>query len=121
MRIAMLLACALTAAFVLAGYAPTQRAFAAPYPTTGPCTLQPSSHNLIVWEYEPPLLDNSIEIGDVDLLKCKPTIATWRDYQPDGPGYCHKIAWADDNPGYKADVQPAAPLKKALDEALSRW
>jgi hypothetical protein len=115
MRTAMPSACALAAAFVLAGYGQTPPAFAAPYPTTGPCTLQTSSHNLIVWEHEP-LLDNSIETGDVDLLKCKPTIATWRDYQPDGPGYCHKIVWADDNPGYKADVQPAAPLKKALDE-----
>jgi hypothetical protein len=61
-------------------------------------------------------LDNSIEIGDVDLLKCKPTLDTWREYQPDAPGYCHKIAWADDNPGYTADVQPAAPLRKVLDE-----
>jgi hypothetical protein len=116
MRNTTLLACTLGAAFIVAGYGQTQPAFASPHPTTGTCTVQTSNHDLIVWEHEPPLLDNSIEIGDIDLLKCKPTLDTWRGYQPDGPGYCHKIAWADDNPGYEADVQPAAPLKKVLDE-----
>jgi hypothetical protein len=48
-------------------------------------------------------------------MHCKPTLDTWRYGQSTGPGYCSKIAWADDNPGYDADARPAAPLKKVLD------
>jgi hypothetical protein len=41
---------------------------------------------------------------------------TWRASRPTGPGYCAKIAWSADNPGYPPSVQPAPPLKKVIDQ-----
>jgi hypothetical protein len=35
---------------------------------------------------------------------------------PHGPGYCSKIAWSADNPGYVKGVSPVAPLQKVIDE-----
>jgi len=35
---------------------------------------------------------------------------------PNGPGYCSKIAWSADNPGYVKNVSPVAPLQKVIDE-----
>jgi hypothetical protein len=83
---------------------------------SGECDLQPTEHDLILWERAPRLLDNSIEIGDVDLGHCQPTLATWASMQPTGPGFCTKIAWADDNPGYPIGSRPSRPLKKVIDE-----
>ena len=54
------------------------------------------------------------EIGNVDLFHCAPTLTTWRSTVPTGPGFCTKIAWASDNPGYPIDATPAPPLKHVL-------
>jgi hypothetical protein len=87
-----------------------------PVPRSGPCNLQPSDRDLIIWERSPRLPDSAVKVGDVDGVNCKPTIDDWKTGEPTGPGYCAKIAWASDNPGYDADVRPAPPLKKVIDE-----
>jgi hypothetical protein len=91
-------------------------ASAAPMPESGPCNLQPTSNDLIIWERWPRLPDAANRVGDVDGVNCKPTLDDWKAGEPTGPGYCAKIAWASDNPGYDADARPAAPLKHVLDE-----
>lgn len=83
--------------------------------TTSGCDL-PTDRDLIIWQRFPRLLADALEVGDADLVHCKPTLDTWASMQPTGPGYCSKIAWADDNPGYDVDVRPAPPLKKVIDE-----
>jgi hypothetical protein len=88
---------------------------AAPVPTSGTCDL-PTTRDLIIWEHFPRLPDDVLEVGDADLLRCKPTLDTWRDDQPTGVGYCSKIAWASDNPGYNVDARPVLPLKNVIDE-----
>ena len=40
----------------------------------------------------PRVPDFATEIGDADLVQCKPTLDTWRDSEQTGPGYCSKIA-----------------------------
>jgi hypothetical protein len=35
---------------------------------------------------------------------------------PSGPGYCSKVGWSSDNPGYVLGLSPAPPLTKVIDE-----
>lgn len=93
----------------------TPSAAGSPEPTSPGCDL-PTSSDLIIWDHRPRLADSAFEIGDADLSACKPSLDTWKAGQPTGPGYCSKIAWASDNPGYDVDVRPALPLKKVIDE-----
>lgn len=86
-----------------------------PAPASPSCDL-PTSRDLIIWERSPRLPDSALEVGDADLMKCKPTLDTWKAGQPNGPGYCSKIAWASDNSGYDVDARPAPPLKKVVDQ-----
>jgi hypothetical protein len=86
-----------------------------PIPRSGRCDM-PTTRDLIIWERRPQILDNAYEVGDADLSQCKPTVDTWPANEPTGPGYCSKIAWASDNPGYDTDVRPAPPLKKVVEE-----
>src|SRR5882757_9819313 len=86
-------------------------ASAAPMPESGPCNLEPTSRDLIIWERWPRLPDAAQEVGDVDGSQCKLTLDSWKAGEPTGPGYCAKIAWASDNPGYDVDARPAPPLK----------
>ena len=88
----MLAACGL--AFVSA--APSE-AGTVPIPRSGPCNL-PTTRDLIISQRAPQLQDSAFEVGDADLVHCKPTLDTWGAEQPAGPGYCSKIAWASDNP-----------------------
>jgi hypothetical protein len=80
-----------------------------------PCNL-PTVRSLIVWQRVPAAQDNSYLINEADLANCRPTLDTWHASQPTGPGFCSKIAWASDNPGYTAAVWPALPLKNVLDQ-----
>jgi hypothetical protein len=81
------------------------------------CKSEPDdTRDLIIWQRAPRLQDSAFEVGDADLVHCKPTLDTWGAEQPAGPGYCSKIAWASDNPSYDVDVRPAPPLKKVIDE-----
>ncbi|MHA7653859.1 hypothetical protein ACX9NE_28945 [Mycobacterium sp. ML4] len=80
-----------------------------------PCDL-PVSSGLIIWQHAPGMPDRSVFASEADLYNCRPTLDTWRAGQPTGPGYCSKIAWSSDNPGYVPGVAPAAPLKKVIDQ-----
>lgn len=80
-----------------------------------PCDL-PISSGLIIWQHGPGVPDRSMFANPADIYNCRPTLDTWRARQPTGPGYCSKIAWSSDNPGYIPDVTPAAPLKKVIDQ-----
>jgi hypothetical protein len=86
-----------------------------PIPKSPPCNLQLTSNDLIIWERAPRLPDSALKVGDVDGVNCKPTLDDWKAGEPTGPGYCAKIAWASDNPGYDTDVRPAPALKKVID------
>lgn len=85
-----------------------------PIPAAGLCDM-PTTSDLIVWKRRPRLFDSAFEIGDADLSQCKPTVDTWPAAQPTGPGYCSKIAWASDSPGYDTDARPSPPLKKVIE------
>lgn len=80
-----------------------------------PCDL-PVSNGFIVWQHRPGVPDRSVFANEADIYNCRPTLETWRAGQPTGPGYCSKIAWSADNPGYAPGVTPAAPLKKVIDQ-----
>ncbi len=60
--------------------------------------------------------DSAVAINESDLYNCRPALDTWRALMPNGPGYCSKIEWSTDNPGYVMNVSPVAPLKKVIDE-----
>lgn len=85
-----------------------------PIPITGPCDM-PTTRDLIIWERRPRIPDSAFTVGDADLSQCKPTVDTWPAGEPTGPGYCSKIAWASDNPGYDTEARPAPPLKKVIE------
>ncbi|MGA7055235.1 MAG: hypothetical protein WBZ37_29020 [Mycobacterium sp.] len=70
--------------------------------------------DLIIWERRPHLPDSAIQVGDTG-PHCSSTLDTWAQEQPTGPGYCAKIAWASDNPGYDSDARPASPLKHVIE------
>lgn len=80
-----------------------------------PCDL-PISRALIIWQHAPGVPDRSVFANESDIYTCRPMLDTWRANQPSGPGYCSKIAWSSDNPGYVPSVSPAAPLKKVIDQ-----
>ena len=86
-----------------------------PTPRSGPCNL-PTTRDLIIWERRPRILDSALEVGDADLMNCKPTLDTWAAGEPTGTGYCSKIAWASDNAGYDINARPAPPLRKVIDQ-----
>lgn len=71
-----------------------------PAPAPPSCNFA-TTRGLIIWERSPRLPDSALEGGGADLMSCKPTLSTWKAGQPTGPGYCSKIAWASDNPGYR--------------------
>lgn len=80
-----------------------------------PCSL-PTSSSFIIWQRAPGVPDRAQFANEADLYNCRPALDTWRAGQPAGPGYCSKIAWSADNPGYIPSVIPAAPLKKVIDQ-----
>jgi hypothetical protein len=83
--------------------------------SSGPCTLKPQ-RDLLIWEKSPTLPAIATRVGDVDIVHCAPTLQTWIEGQPAGAGYCSKIAWADDNPGYDENASPATALKEVIDQ-----
>jgi hypothetical protein len=80
-----------------------------PKSSSGPCTLQHTDDDLILWERNPGTMDHSTLIGDIDLVNCKYAVDDWKLTVPRGPGYCYMIAWAHDNPGYDVTVRPSSP------------
>lgn len=79
------------------------------------CSL-PNTRDLIVRMISPNLPPSSEELGEVDYSKCASTLDTLGDTSPTDPGYCTQVAWASDNPAYKADTTPAPPLKKIIEQ-----
>jgi len=86
----------------------------APGPTL-PCNLE-TTRSLLIWQHAPRVPDSAIAINGTDSSNCRPALDTWRALAPNGPGYCSKIAWSDDNPGYVRNVSPVAPLQKVIDQ-----
>jgi hypothetical protein len=81
------------------------------------CTL-PTARSLIVWHRAPGVEDSAEIVDESDLSNCRPMLDTLRGpgLGPSGPGYCSKVAWSSDNPGYVLGLSPAPPLKKVIDE-----
>jgi Ion transport protein len=109
----------LTAALIAAGVVVAPAAHAsvmpsAPPPPMSPCNLS-VTRDLILWQRWPRVQDFATEIGDVDYPQCKPALDVWRDSEQTGPGYCAKIAWASDNPGYDVEARPAPQPKHVID------
>jgi hypothetical protein len=84
-------------------------------PATTPCTL-PNTRDVIEWHRAPRVEDNAVEVGEVNLEFCRPTLDGWKASEATGDGYCGEIAWASDNPGYNADARLAPRLKNVIDE-----
>ncbi|MDF3284652.1 hypothetical protein [Gordonia sp. N1V] len=70
---------------------------------------------IILWEQWPNTPADAIEVGSMDKTTCEPSIESVEATLPTAPGYCTKLAWATDNPGYDVDMKPAAPLKEVID------
>ncbi|MFK0154627.1 hypothetical protein ACIQVK_21450 [Streptomyces sp. NPDC090493] len=51
-------------------------------------------------------------LGNYFLATCETTFESLPRTSPTQAGYCTEAAWASDNPGYDADITPAARLKK---------
>jgi hypothetical protein len=66
---------------------------------------------------------SAIEVGDIDLARCRNVLDVWSDLHHDladtEMGYRDRweIAWADDNPGYDVNARPAPRLKHVLQQA----
>jgi hypothetical protein len=86
-------------------------------PRSGPCNLQPSDRDLIIWNVG--RTSRTVPLRSVTStgwIASPPLMIGELGSPPDGPGYCSKIAWASDNPGYDIELPPALPLKKVIDE-----
>lgn len=69
--------------------------------------------DVIVWYKVPGVPDDSAQVvGNYNLITCETTFHELQKDSPTGAGYCTEAAWASDNPGYNADADRAARLKK---------
>lgn len=86
-----------------------------PMAPSQPCDL-PTTNKLIIWHHAPAAEDRAEMVGETDLYTCKPMLDELRGpaLGPTGPGYCSKVAWLSDNPGYSTLISPAVPLKKVF-------
>lgn len=82
-----------------------------------PCNL-PTTNPLIVWHRAPGAEDRAEKVAESDLYHCRPMLDVLRGpaLGPSAPGYCSKVAWLSDNPGYNTLISPAAPLKNVIEE-----
>ena len=118
MAIPFITAATLVAAACALPFASTAHSEVATVPIpTSVCNL-PNSRSLIVWHRAPGVEDSAEAVGESDLSNCRPMLDTLRGpgLGPSYPGYCSKVAWASDNPGYVLGLSPAPPLKKVIDE-----
>jgi hypothetical protein len=116
LAIRFITASTLVAAACALPFAPTAHSQVGIVPLpNSPCNL-PSTRSLIIWHRAPGVQDSALTVNESDIYNCRPFLDTWRALQPQGPGSCSKIAWADDNPDYPSDTLPVAPLKKVIDE-----
>ena len=98
----MLAACGL--AFVSA--APSE-AGTVPIPRSGPCNL-PTTRDLIIWQRAPQLQDSAFEVGDADLVHCKPTLDTGGPSSPPAPA---TVPRSHGLPTTPATTSMSAPLR----------
>ena len=118
MAIPFITAATLVAAACALPFASTAHSEVATVPIpTSVCNL-PNSRSLIVWHRAPGVEDSAEAVGESDLSNCRPMLDALRGpgLGPSYPGYCSKVAWASDNPGYVLGLSPAPPLKKVIDE-----
>lgn len=82
-----------------------------------PCNL-PTTNKLIIWHRAPGVEDRAEMINESDLYTCRPWLDELRGTAlgPIGPGYCSKVAWLSDNPGYNPLISPTVPLKNVIYE-----
>lgn len=84
------------------------------------CFARPAKYgDIIVREKDPTLPYAAIELGggfayDHRSNQCQDSIQFNLDTVSDQPGVCVQIALASDNPGYNADLRPAAPLRRVM-------
>ena len=80
-----------------------------------PCDL-PNSNKLIIWHRAPGEVDRAEMVTETDTYNCRPKLDELRGSAlgPIGPGYCSKVAWLSDNPGYNPLISPTAPLKNVI-------
>lgn len=107
-------ACALSFASTAHGEVATVPPPKSPSP---PCNL-PTTNRLIIWHRAPGAEDRAEKVGETDLHTCRPMLDELRGpaLGPSAPGYCSKVAWLSDNPGYNTLISPAAPLKNVIEE-----
>ncbi|MGW3200700.1 hypothetical protein ACWDBD_40275 [Streptomyces sp. NPDC001118] len=72
----------------------------------------PTVGDVIVWMKVPGVPDTAQELGGNGGADCESTFKLMQRTAPTVPGTCTQVAWASDNPGYNADAEPAARLKK---------
>ena len=118
MAIPLITASTLVAAACALPFASTAHSEVATVPIPKSVCNLPTARSLIVWHRAPGVEDRAEVFDESDLSNCRPMLDTLRGpgLGPSGPGYCSKIAWGSDNPGYVVNVWPAAPLKKVIDE-----
>ena len=88
----------------------TAAAKAAPSPA---CTLK-TTYDYIERDALPGASAEATEVGNVDLVSCSDTLATFRQQARQADGECTTIALASKNPGYNVDAIPAPPLKDVI-------
>ena len=116
MAIRLIAASTLVAAACALPFAPTAHSEVGTVPVPrSPCNLS-AARTLLIWQQAPRVQATAYAINESDLSNCRPALETWRALGPNGPGYCSKIAWSTDNPGYVLGVSPAAPLQKVIDQ-----
>jgi hypothetical protein len=72
-----------------------------------------AERDVIVWYKVPGVPDNSAQvIGNYNVVTCETTFHSVQTTSSTEAGYCTEAAWASDNPGYNADADRAARLKK---------
>ncbi|OBG27346.1 hypothetical protein A5672_05340 [Mycobacterium alsense] len=80
-----------------------------------PCNL-PTTDDLIIWRRVPGAVDRAEIVSSADLYTCRPMLDELRGpaLGLSEPGYCTKVAWRTDNPGYSTLISPTIPLKKVF-------
>ncbi|MCV7442917.1 hypothetical protein [Mycobacterium paraense] len=118
MAVRLITASALVAAACALPFASTAHGDVATAPIPeSPCNL-PNDRTLIIWHRVPGDIDRAEKISESDFYNCRPTLDTLHGpaLGPTGPGYCTKLAWLSDNPGYSIRIGPAPPLKNVIDQ-----
>jgi hypothetical protein len=116
LAIRFMTASALVAAACALPCAPTAHSEVGTVPLPKSVCNLPAVRSLLIWQHAPRVPDTTIGINESDVYNCKPTLDTWHSLVQSGPGYCAKIAWSADNPGYVNGVTPVAPLQNVIDQ-----